>query len=63
MDRCNCPKQSMEKGTMFATGPAAGGIVADAPNVAVSKLIPKRPLGKSGEKPSIVGSGGVMVMS
>src|SRR2546425_1107440 len=64
MDRRHFLKKSLEKGALVATGLAASGeLLAARPEKTPSKPITRRPLGKTGERLSILGFGGIVVMS
>ncbi|MGO9274266.1 MAG: hypothetical protein ACLQOO_29195 [Terriglobia bacterium] len=64
MDRRNFLKESLEKGTMLAAGLVASGkLLAAPPEKTPTKTVARRPLGKTGEHLSILGVGGIVVMS
>ncbi len=64
MDRRNFLKESLGKGTLTAAALAASGeILAARPEKTSANPITRRPLGKTGEHLSILGFGGIVVMS
>ena len=64
MDRRNFLRKSLEKGTLAAAGLAASAkILAAEPVRTPTQPIARRPLGRTGEHLSILGFGGIVVMS
>lgn len=64
MNRRSFLKESLEKGTVVAAGLAASGeLLAAQPAKTPGRPLARRPLGKTGEHLSIIGLGGVVVMS
>jgi hypothetical protein len=64
MDRRYFLKKTLEKGTLVATGLVASGeFLAARPEKTFTKAVARRPLGKTGEQLSILGCGGILVMS
>jgi aryl-alcohol dehydrogenase-like predicted oxidoreductase len=64
MDRRDFLRKTLQKGTLAAAGLAASGkSFAARPGKTPTDPIAKRPLGKTGEQLSILGFGGIVVMS
>src|SRR5271157_2904679 len=64
MDRRDFLKESLEKGTLVAAGLVTSGkLLAAPPEKTPTKTVARRPLGKTGEHLSILGFGGIVVMS
>lgn len=64
MDRRDFLKKSLERGTLVATGLVASEeFLAARPEKAPTKPVSRRALGKTGEQLSILGFGGIVVMS
>jgi len=64
MNRRYFLKETLEKGTLVATGLVASGeLLAARPEKTPTKPVARRPLGRTGEQLSILGFGGIVVMS
>src|SRR2546422_9203316 len=64
MDRRYFLKKTLEKGTLVTTGLVASRELLGArPEGPPTRPVPRRPLGKTGKRLSILGFGGIVVMS
>jgi len=63
MDRRHFLKRSLVRGTLVATGLAASGELLAARPERLTRPGARRPLGKTGEQLSVLGFGGIVVMS